>query len=82
VFYPAVGRGSPRVAILQRYLKEVVSEAETVSITGGAGGATGADIRDLVTEAVLASDSMVVSISLLRGPAGKCFPDTTHATYL
>lgn len=56
-----------REAILERYLRDVDSDANVAALAAATAGATGADLRALVTEAVPAADTERVSTALLKG---------------
>lgn len=55
-----------RAAILERYLRDVEADVDVPAIARATEGASGADLRDLVTEAVLAAADAPISTEVLR----------------
>jgi hypothetical protein len=55
-----------RAAILERYLRDVEANVDLPAIARATEGASGADLRDLVTEAVLVAADTPISTEVLR----------------
>jgi hypothetical protein len=55
-----------RAAILERYLRDVEANVDVPAIARATEGASGADLRDLVTEAVLVAADTPISTEVLR----------------
>jgi len=58
-----------RAAILERYLRDVEANVDVPAIARATEGASGADLRDLVTEAVLVAADTPISTEVLRALA-------------
>ena len=71
-----------RVAILERYLRDIEANVDVAALAGPTDGATGADLRDLVTEAVLMADGVPVSTALLKTLAKDHFTAVARGMYL
>jgi hypothetical protein len=73
---------SARALILERYLRDIEVDVDVLALARATAGETGADLRDLVTEAVLAADTPPVSTALLKALARKRTADVSHGNYL
>ena len=71
-----------RAAILERYLRDAQADVEVATVAGATSGATGADLRDLVTEAVLVADGSPISTALLKALATDRFGAVAGGMYL
>lgn len=72
-----------RTAILERYLRGLEADIIDVpAIAKATEGASGADLRDLVTEAVLVSAEVPMSTELLRTLARERIVPVPHGIYL
>lgn len=58
-----------RAAILERYLRDVAADVDVPAVARATEGASGADLRDLVTEAVLVAADAPISTEVLRALA-------------
>lgn len=71
-----------RRGILAHYLSGVAGDVDVSAVASISEGATGADLRDLVTEAVLAANGRVVTTALVRRLVRERLADVGHGVYL
>jgi hypothetical protein len=71
-----------RAEILTRYLRDIAADVDVATLARLTEGATGADLRDLATEAVLAAGSSPVSFELLKSLARGRITPVERGMYL